>query len=228
MSKEALSVGATVATLAFFAANFQSTRKFAQKGTVGDATPLPFVATVVNCFLWTRYGILLKDNTIIIVNFVGVLVAAYSLFLYYQYAENRRKVENLSLGAGMFLLGTMLYTQFGDPTLVVGHLGFLACTGKDFHVPVLTICMFGSPLAALGHVVRTRNSSVMSLPLSVASLLVCALWTGYGYTLSDSAIIVPNFVGGCLALIQLFVYWKYRVPSPNPNEMLLRPAKFTM
>jgi uncharacterized protein with PQ loop repeat len=66
----------------------------------------------------------------------------------------------------------------------------------------ILFCYYMSPLATLALVLRTRNSSSLTLPLCVMNTVNGCLWLTYGLVLADPFMWVPNGVGAGLGLIQ--------------------------
>ena len=80
---EGLGVGALlqVAGPMFFmgmqASQVKTALEIQQKKSVGVLNPIPFTSMLVNCLIWTLYGSLKSDNTIMVPNVTGLLVGMY-------------------------------------------------------------------------------------------------------------------------------------------------------
>ena len=46
-------------------------RKIIANGSIGDISGLPFVVGALNCAVWLRYGILIDDAPLMLVNGIG-------------------------------------------------------------------------------------------------------------------------------------------------------------
>ena len=55
----------------------------------------------------------------------------------------------------------------------------------------------------------------MSLMLSAMNLVVSSLWALYGYMLWDMFILLPNAIGGLLAVVQVLLILLYPGALPN-------------
>jgi ACR3 family arsenite efflux pump ArsB len=80
---------------------------------------------------------------------------------------------------------------------------------------LLWVCL-GAPVAHLKRVLALKDSSDMSLPYILISLLVSILWMIYGLFLDDATLIVQNLVStlACAAEFLIYlVFWLYRHPS---------------
>jgi hypothetical protein len=47
-----------------------------------------------NCFLWTTYGLLFRDPTIIMTNGVGLALSLYYVYVYFSAAKLAERVSN--------------------------------------------------------------------------------------------------------------------------------------
>jgi len=81
--KQLLSVTATVSTIIQFMTGIIICWSIKKKGASEDISGFPFIAGVLGCSLWLRYGMLLGDTAMTIVNVVGVLLQLFytGLFL---------------------------------------------------------------------------------------------------------------------------------------------------
>ncbi|CAH1730986.1 hypothetical protein AGLY_015190 [Aphis glycines] len=95
----------------------------------------------------------------------------------------------------------------------VDHVGLL-CS-------LTTMLFFAAPFSNLIHVIRTKNTESMPLPLIVMTFLVCAQWLVYGRMLRDKFIMYPNAVGCMLSIIQLalFVIYPRKSNVPLTSEL---------
>ena len=86
-----LNVTATLSTILQFLAGSTVCIGFITKGSTGDASSLPFVAGALNCAAWFKYGVLIRQPAMQVVNFVGelfnvlVFVVTISNDLYYSF-----------------------------------------------------------------------------------------------------------------------------------------------
>ena len=69
--KDLVSLSATIATVINFLTGIQIIRGYIRKGSTGEASGLPFVAGSLNCAIWLKYGLLIDDYTMKLVNTIG-------------------------------------------------------------------------------------------------------------------------------------------------------------
>ncbi|KAJ1723989.1 hypothetical protein LPJ61_005783 [Coemansia biformis] len=74
---------------------------------------------------------------------------------------------------------------------------------------LMSLVFLGSPLSQIGHVVRTRNASVLLPTVALLALVNNILWAMYGAQHHDPYLVVPNIVGSvfCSAQLALVAYY---------------------
>ncbi|ORZ36210.1 sugar efflux transporter for intercellular exchange-domain-containing protein [Catenaria anguillulae PL171] len=197
MDATALSWIATIVTVAYFLAPVFAIRRIHSTGTVGNTGFFPFVSMFVNCALWCKYGLLVPDRAIALVNGTGLVLSIIYMGVYYINHQDRDALDKHLLLASLVVYPTLIYSQFVTLDTATRHVGLIAC--------VCSIVMFGSPLSALRRVLAARNASAMSLPVVSMSFVTTALWTWYGALIDDTNVIVPNGIGLVLAVVNLVV-----------------------
>jgi uncharacterized protein with PQ loop repeat len=68
---------------------------------------------------------------------------------------------------------------------------------------VVLFMYYMSPLSTLADVLRHRDSSSLTLPMSVMNVVNGLLWVVYGFVRGDAFIWVPNGFGVCLGVLQV-------------------------
>lgn len=58
---------------------------------------VPYIATFLNCALWLGYGILSGDNTVVVVNGIGLSLTLLYMSIFYNYASERVSAHHLWL-----------------------------------------------------------------------------------------------------------------------------------
>jgi solute carrier family 50 (sugar transporter) len=139
--------------------------KIWEKGAVEQYSPIPYVATLLNCLMWVMYGLPLVTShnmLVITINGAGTAIelAYITLFLLYSAGAARRNVllllvaEVAFVGAVAALVLTLAHTQ-KRRSMVVGILCVLFNTGMyaaPLSVMVRT-CVF-NVLSSIGNVTR--------------------------------------------------------------------------
>ncbi|PAV87848.1 hypothetical protein WR25_06079 isoform F [Diploscapter pachys] len=93
----------------------------------------------------------------------------------------------------------------------IDHLGFICM--------MFNIINFGAPLAGLGVVLRSKNTSSLPLPMCIANLLVSSQWFLYGNCIKDPYIMAPNGVGMMLAVLQLSLFIVYPMKEQERSPL---------
>nr|CAB3449676.1 unnamed protein product [Digitaria exilis] len=189
-----------------------------KKGSVEQYSPVPYVATLLNCMMWVLYGLPLvhpHSMLVITINGTGMAIelAYVTLFLLYSTGAARRKVflllaaEVAFVGAVAALVLTMAHTH-ERRSMIVGILCVLFGTG-----------MYAAPLS-----VMTKSVEYMPLFLSLASLVNGICWTAYALIRFDLYITIPNGLGVLFAVAQLVLYAIYYKSTQEIIEARKRKA----
>ncbi|KAL6877600.1 hypothetical protein ACP4OV_012815 [Aristida adscensionis] len=179
-----------------------------KKGSVEQYSPVPYVATLLNCMMWVLYGLPVvhpHSMLVITINGTGMAIelAYVTLFLLYSVGAARRKVLLLLAGEVAFvaavaaLVLTLAHTH-ERRSMIVGILCVLFGTG-----------MYAAPLSVMKMVIQTKSVEYMPLFLSLASLVNGICWTAYALIRFDLYITIPNGLGVMFAVAQLILYAIY-------------------
>ena len=169
---------------------------------------VPSISTFVNCLLWLRYGILNFNFSMILVNLVGVLCSLFGVYkLSVNSKSNKTAFRNTLVVVALYLI--FLRTQIYPVALFYCGLTSSMCT----------IVMFGSPLAHLKKVIKTKNVALLNKKRILLSFCVSLSWVLVGVELNDAFIVVPNGIGLALSVIQIFIYWIYRGPYRDYRQV---------
>lgn len=173
------------------------------KGSTNDVSPVPFLAGIVSCSLWLKYGILQYDHTLITVNTIGLLLQiAYTIF-YYWSTISKAVIHQQLFITSVILFPILTYLKFfvDDLADASNKAGLLACCAG--------VIFCASPLGGVFTVFKTKSTECLPFPLIFATFVVSLLWFFYGYLLDDPFIQVPNFLGSCIAGVQLMLFVMY-------------------
>lgn len=213
-----LSWACIVFTVGMFSTGLTDLKKMRETKSTDNIQFLPFLTTCLNNLGWLYYGILKRDQTIVLVNTIGALLQILYIIMYLLYTKQKRQVTMQTLVAGSVLFcGWFYFTVFlpkGETQL--DQLG-LTCS-------VVTVSMYLSPLVDLVGIVRSGNVQCLSFPLTVATFFTSTSWVLYGLQLVDYYIVVPNTPGIVTSLIRFYLFWKFggfsqRSPSYKPLHM---------
>ena len=201
--RDALASTASVCTVFQFLAGVLVCRKIVKNGTTGNSSALAFVTCYTSCVLWMRYGMLIEDRFILLVNVFGTVLQASYVCVFILYSVKKSKTIKQMIAATCFL-GTVYFYSFYEENAVLAakYVGLFSCT--------VTVLFFASPLMMLAHVIRVKSTESLPFPIIMASLIVSSQWFAYGCLINDPFIQIPNFLGCVLSAFQLCFFLVYR------------------
>eukprot|EP01039_Chlorochromonas_danica_P003937 gene3938-4305_t len=184
------------------ACSLQTAWQILNARTVGGFSLLPFISLLVNCVIWTLYGILKKDNTVFFPNALGILVGLFGTSIYTTYSGAKDGLNTFFIIAAIVLSAAGVAYMIND----AGMLGGMGC--------FLAIVLMGSPLATLRTVVRDRSTASLPFGISLMTWGNALCWTLYGFLVADDIMLYgPNSVGLLLASIQMALFAIYGFPA---------------
>nr|UJT76401.1 bidirectional sugar transporter SWEET7 [Hemerocallis fulva] len=180
-----------------------------KKKAVEQFSPIPYVCTLLNCFLWCLYGlpIVHPDATLVItINGVGIVIELIYISIFVIYAPGSKKVQVLLtvLAEAVFVVvfGILVIRFFPTTARRSTVVGILCI--------VFNIIMYVSPLSVMKLVIQTKSVEFMPFPLSFASFCNGACWTIYSVLKFDVNIFLPNGIGTLFSVVQLVliaIFW---------------------
>ncbi|KAI4487710.1 hypothetical protein M0802_011900 [Mischocyttarus mexicanus] len=204
--KDTLATSASICTILQFLAGVLVCRKYIKNGTTGDSSSLAFVTCYMACSLWLRYGFLIGDTFIVIVNIFGIISQVCYILIFILYSVKKSVTLKQFIAATCFLAIVYFYAAHEtDKEIAIKYIGFISCS--------VTILFFASPLVMLVHVLRVKNTSSLPFPVILSSLIVSCQWFVYGCLIDDQFIQMPNLMGCVLCTFQLSLF--YYFPSKS-------------
>ncbi|XP_023723088.1 sugar transporter SWEET1 isoform X2 [Cryptotermes secundus] len=176
--KDVVATSASICTILQFFTGILVCQKYVRNGTTGDSSPFPFVSGFLSSCIWLRYGFLLQDPSLIVVNTIGASLQLAYVVTFYFYTITKSVVvkQMLAVTAGVVVL--LCYTQYDtDMDRTKTHVGFIAS--------LVTILFFAAPLTMLANVLDKKSVDSLPLPLIMATFVCCLQWLIYGYILGD-------------------------------------------
>lgn len=179
-----------------------------KKKDVEQFSPIPYLATLLNCLLWVLYGlpIVHPDSTLVLtINGAGVAIQLTYIIIFIINANGKQKLKVLLMASAevafVVIFGVLIILFLHTTTkrsTVVGVLCVIFC-----------IMMYVAPLSVMKMVIKTKSVEYMPLILSVASFCNGLCWTIYALLKFDVNIVVPNGIGLVFAIAQLILYAVY-------------------
>jgi uncharacterized protein with PQ loop repeat len=213
----------------------QTALKIFNDKSVSSFSLLPFISLFTNCVIWTFYGVLKGDPTILFPNVVGMMVGFGCVVVY----QSMSSVKNNSL--------------VWMSVLIISVALFVASTGSWYNLGligcILAIVLMGSPLITLHAVVKEKSTASLPVLTSFANLGNSLSWSLYGVLVASDPMVstviqflfqvnhlcsylllqvyVPNIIGVILSLLQVMLYFIYGWP-PQPKDNNQRYGEYEM
>jgi len=181
----------------------------------GKLSIFPHLSMWSNSFLWTLYGLLRADFTVLIPNFTGALTGLVCTYVHHKYSSDAQleKDSVYFIGAGCVSLYGIVCAFFGAS----GAIGSLAV--------IMCVILMGSPLVVIQTVLQDGNCSSMPFWTSLTIWLNTLAWSLYGLVdAHDFNIYFPNLCGLFLGSIQMVLFLVYGLPPGTCNSNLLLPT----
>ncbi|CAL1406471.1 unnamed protein product [Linum trigynum] len=180
---------------------------FKQK-TVQDFKADPYVTTLLNCAMWSLYGMpFVKPDSLLVItiNGFGFFLELFyvAFFFFFSPWDKRRKLIITLLIEAVFFIGVLLITllAFHAPPKRAMFVGLLCI--------IFNILMYAAPLTVMKMVIKTKSVKYMPFFLSLAGFCNGIVWTLYALLKFDINILIPNGLGSLSALVQLILYAIY-------------------
>ncbi|KAK7354821.1 hypothetical protein VNO80_20329 [Phaseolus coccineus] len=172
-----------------------------------DFSSLPYICTLLNCSLWTYYGIIKSGEYLVAtVNGFGILVEIIYIILFLIYAQKRIRARTAILAV---ILDVVIFAAAVATTLLAlqgdARSGAVGVMGAG-----LNIVMYSSPLSVMKTVVTTKSVEYMPFLLSFFFFINGGVWLLYAVLVRDVILGVPNGSGFLLGAMQLGLYGIYR------------------
>ncbi|XP_049866659.1 sugar transporter SWEET1 [Pectinophora gossypiella] len=203
---------AVITTILQFLSGALVCKQYVVNRTTGESSPLPFICCVLSCAIWLFYGVVKRDDKIVLVNFVGIaLMSGYTVVFYIFTFKKSMVLKQCATSILIFIFIIWFVKKEDDELLLRTVLGILAS--------FFTLVTISAPMSKLIHVIKTRSTECLPFPLILMSFLVSSLWTLYGYIIQDYFLQTVNVVGAVLAIAQLSLFLIY----PNNPQFQLLP-----
>ncbi|XP_076882706.1 bidirectional sugar transporter SWEET4-like [Bidens hawaiensis] len=205
LARTAVGVIGNVIALILFLSPVPTFIQIVKKGSVEQFSPVPYLATFVNCMVWALYGLpMVHPHSILVItiNGAGIVIESVYLLLFLIYSNRNKRIkvvliilaELVFVGVLALLVMTLAHTTKVRSNIV----GSIAIVGN--------IMMYAAPLSVMKLVITTKSVEYMPFFLSLFSLLNGISWTIYALIRFDPYIVIPNGLGSLLGILQLVLY----------------------
>nr|UJT76396.1 bidirectional sugar transporter SWEET4b [Hemerocallis fulva] len=176
-----------------------------KKKDVEQFSPVPYLATLLNCMLWVLYGlpIVHPDSTLVItINGAGVVIELIYIAIFVIFSDGKKR-----LNVFLIFIGEVIFTfTFGVLVIELLHTTTRRSTLVGILCVIFCIMMYVAPLSVMRMVIKTKSVEYMPLFISVASFCNGACWTVYSLLKFDLNILIPNGIGLVFSVVQLILY----------------------
>uniref|UniRef100_A0A2C9VRZ1 Bidirectional sugar transporter SWEET n=2 Tax=Manihot esculenta TaxID=3983 RepID=A0A2C9VRZ1_MANES len=206
-----------IISLCLFLSPIPTFLKIVKQQAVQEFKPDPYVATLLNCALWSFYGLpFVKEDSILVttINSVGLIIEIVYVCIFFMYSpmEKRRKIVMVLTLELIFVFAVVLvaFLAFPTPKKRAIFVGILCV--------ILNIIMYASPLTVMRMVIKTKSVKYMPFFLSLANLCNGIIWVIYAMLKFDINVVLPNSLGAISGMIQIFLYAKYYKTTQWDND----------
>ncbi|KAF7806101.1 bidirectional sugar transporter SWEET5 [Senna tora] len=176
--------------------------------SVEEFKPDPYLATILNCIMWSFYGssLVSEDNILVLtINGIGFFIEVFYTLIFFTYSNwNKRKkilivlfIEAIFTVVVIFCTLHFVHT-LKQRTMIIG----IICI-------VFNILMYFSPLTVMRLVIKTKSVKYMPFLLSLANFANGLIWVIYAAFRWDPYLVIPNGLGALSGLVQLILYACY-------------------
>lgn len=184
--------------------------------TTGEVQILPVVMLFTNCVVLVWYGYLSEDIfPLFITAIMGLVTCGGFIAVFYRYTDDKRSVHRICAAASVIIVLVCLYGAIGVAS-VTGQSKSSMATAMGAISIGTSIGLYGSPLATIRRIMRTKSTASMPFTLCLANFFNSVCWVVYAIIVVDVWILLPNTFGCVLTTIQLILYVIY----PTPKEQL--------
>lgn len=180
--------------------------------SIGEMAELPIITLVVNCNLWTWYGV--ANNQIfpmVVTQAIGQVGGMIFNVFYFRWSPADKRKRLLKLYAYAFSIYCVV-----DLYCILGLVGALGISRDDLGTSLgyigvaFSTAMFTSPLATLKRVVEMKSAASIPINMSVMMAVSTALWVASGIVDNDWFVAGVNSAGVVLGCVQILLYYKYK------------------
>ena len=183
---------------------------FKGKLSYEDTPAVVITVSYVNCFCWYIYGNMIQSNQVKLCNLIGAISSLILICIYLIY-ELRKYTLDAILNAIIIVTGS--YAVYRGITILIDDDKIL---GKICNCT--SIIVFLSPIQLVLRVIKEKNYFLIPIYTAYVSFIASSCWVIYGIFFKNFYIVFPNSFGIILAVVQVYVYKKYKRKYPEIGE----------
>ncbi|CAE8606495.1 unnamed protein product [Polarella glacialis] len=193
----------------FFTPMVEAMPRIRRQGCVGKMPLLPYSAMASMGLVWTVYGLMIANPAVWTPNLCATFLGLYYSWVYSRYCPPGAdwlpfRLPHHALGF-VATAAVCLVASLCLPT--ESALTVLGLTGN-----LMTVIMFGGPLASIRTVISEQSTRSMALGFTCIINLNCNFWFFYAYfMMNDPFIYIQDGLGLVLTTLQLALFARYGV-----------------
>eukprot|EP00644_Phytophthora_capsici_P006555 jgi/Phyca11/48230/gw1.36.327.1 len=177
--------------------------------TTGEVQILPVVMLFTNCVVLVWYGYLSENIfPLFVTAIMGLVTCGGFIAVFYRYTDDKRSVHRICASAFAVIILVCLYGVLGVEGVTRQSKSSLATAMGAISIGT-SIGLYGSPLATIRRVLRTKSTASMPFTLCLANFFNSVCWVVYAVIIVDVWVLLPNAFGCVLTAIQLVLYVVY-------------------
>ncbi|CAH0718732.1 unnamed protein product, partial [Brenthis ino] len=186
-----------------------------KQGSTKGIGIMPFLGGLIMGVLNLKFGFMLRDDTMIQVNFFGIALSIIYLMVYYTYSKDKFGEVWLKTGTALAVcVGLIAYAEMEDPKLIENRFGSI--------ITAFMFYLIASPLFNLKNIIKNKSTEGMPFPIILSGTVVTFMWLLYGIILKNKFVVLQNVVAFVLCAFQLGLFVVY--PS-KPKSKAKEKAK---
>ena len=197
-------VGTALATYFYIAPIVPYVKVIKEQITIKEAPGILLLCSLLNCVLWTPYGLLKDEFSVYFANGLGACITLIYATLFVVYFAEKK------------LLLSCLYTLFLIACVV--EIYFICFYLLDPDVTgiianVFNVLMYAAPGEKIITICKNGNYELIPIWSTIGGTACSTSWMLYGFYKGDILLIIPNALGVIASIIQIVVYVIYRGKS---------------
>ncbi|KAJ3692317.1 hypothetical protein LUZ60_012667 [Juncus effusus] len=222
--RTAIGVLGNAIALVLFLSPVPTFYKIWKKRSVEQFSPIPYIATLMNCMMWVLYGLPIvhpHSLLVITINGAGTFIELSYILLFLLYSQGKKRLQVLAMFVGAIVFVAIVAVV----VITTAHTHERRSMIVGILCVILCIMMYAAPLSVMKMVIQTKSVEYMPLFLSVAAFFNGVCWTVYALIRFDPYITIPNGLGVVFAIGQLILYAIYYKSTQRQIEERRRKAE---
>ncbi|KAK3770511.1 hypothetical protein RRG08_004222 [Elysia crispata] len=196
-----------VVTLVMMASGLPGCLKMYKERSTGNVPYVMFLLLAIVSALSLQYAMMIQNNALVLLNVVAVLVWGFYCATYIVVSQPKTMAVLKFLAVMGIYSGNVYYLRIIPTKAVLPTL--------SNYLIVWCIIAYVIPLEDVMTMIREKSNKSCDMALLSAGTLSGAVWTFYGYLLTDNAIFVPSLVALAVSIVKFIVYFFYDLQRPQ-------------